>query len=128
MNRRGCLRSQKRRTRASSNAPCEPAPSTCAQDLARIQNAFRIEGAFQFVHDAQFHRIRAAREFRSLQAPDAVLRADAAAEALDQIEHGVLEGMRPADEQFKVCTGFLAQIEMQIAVPAFPLETKASSR
>src|SRR5882757_826962 len=128
MNRRAPLRGPPQRTRASSIAPCAAARSICAQNLARIQNAFRIEGAFQFMHDAQFHRIRAAREFPGLEPPDAVLRADAAAETLDQIEHGVLENMRPAGEELEVSAGFLAQIEMQVAVAGMSVGNDVSLR
>src|ERR1700722_17948159 len=98
MNRRGRLRSPWRRIHAGSNAPCEPARSTCAQNLAWIHDAFRIEGALQEVHDAQFHRVGAAREFGGLEPPDAVFCADAAAETLDQIEHRERWGVRPGDE------------------------------
>src|ERR1700720_472355 len=126
MNRRGRLRSPWRRIRAGSNAPCEPARSICAQNLAWIHDAFRIEGAFQEVHDAQFHRVGAAREFVGLEPPDAVFGADTAAETLDQIEHGQLEGVCPGDEGRQLYTGLLAQVEMQVAVAGMAIGNDVS--
>src|SRR5882757_11504191 len=98
MNRRGRLRSPQRRTRADSIAPCGPARSVCAQHLARVQYAFRIERALQRMHDGELNRVRAARELPGLEPPDAVLGADAAAETFDQVEHGEFERMGPPVE------------------------------
>ena len=64
------------------------------QYLARIQDALRVQGALQGAHHRQLHRVGAGRELRRLQPADAVLGADAAAEALDQVEDGRLERLR----------------------------------
>src|SRR5258708_36694236 len=111
------MQSPRRQTRADSIVPCGAAQLVYAQNLARIQNALRIEGCFERVHGRQFDRVGAARELRSLEAADAVLGADAAAEALDEIEHRRFERMRPAQESCHALAGLLAQVEVQIAVP-----------
>src|SRR5450755_625215 len=98
MSRRAQLRSPLRRTREDSSEPCGPVALTCAQDFSRIQNAFRIEGFFKGVHHRKLNRVRTTRELGGFQPSNAVFGADAAAEALDQIEHRQFERVRSADE------------------------------
>ncbi len=73
------------------------------------------------MHDRKLNRVGAARELRGLQPSDAVLGADAAAQAFDQIEHRQFERVRSADELLGVRAGLLTQIEMQIAVAGVPV-------
>ena len=70
--------------------------------LPGFKMPFGSSARFSGVHDREFHRIGAAREFRRLQPPDAVLGADAAAEAFDQIEHRELEHRASRDEALDV--------------------------
>ena len=56
---------------------------------------FGSSACFSSRMTAEFHRIRAAREFRCLEPTDAMFGADAAAEALHQIEHRMLQRVCP---------------------------------
>src|SRR5580698_8328917 len=116
MSRRARRRSPLRRTRVNSIVRCAPAELICAQNLARIQNPFWIESFFQRVHDGKLNRIRATRELPGFEPSNAVFGADAAAQALDQIEHRQFECVSSADELRHVRSGLLTQIEVQIAV------------
>src|ERR1700722_18869888 len=91
------------------------------QHLAWIHDAFGIQGPLYGVHDRQLDRIRSARQFRRLQAADAVLRADASAEAVDQIEHRRFQDLRTRQEGGTGGVRALAHIEMQIAVSGMPV-------
>src|ERR1700685_1763724 len=61
------------------------------QNFARIEDAFRIQGMLDGVHDRELGRVGPLGQFHGFQPADAVLCADAPAESLDQIVPGRLQ-------------------------------------
>src|SRR5438270_291427 len=57
------------------------------QDLTRVHDAVRIEGALHGPHELELHRGGVALELADLEHPDAVLGAEAAAELAHQVVH-----------------------------------------
>src|SRR5271169_3412196 len=68
------------------------------------------------MHEVEFGGIGTTREIGRLQPPDAMFGADAAAQALDQVEHGKLQRRSAREETLGVAVWLLAHVEMQVAV------------
>ena len=78
---------------------------------------FGSEACLTRAHDRQFDRVGPLRQLRRFESADAMLGADAAAETLDQIEHGRLERLGAREEGRARRARPLAHVEVQVAVP-----------
>src|SRR5271165_706748 len=105
----------------SASMQREPTAPASREHLARVQDALRIPGALQRAHQIDLHGIGAGRELPGLQAPYAVLGADAAAEALNQIENRRLEHGAALEEFGLRRVRPLTDVEVQVPVAEMPV-------
>jgi len=84
--------------------------------LARVHDAFGVEGGFECPHQVQFHLGFVADEIFALELADAVLGAEAALHVHGQIVDEAVEVPPLAEEGLLVHANGLAQVEMNVAV------------
>src|SRR5579875_4101467 len=114
----GCTRrsSNSRAPRSACRARAL-ARSCCAQHLAGVQDSARIERALDGPHELELDGGGIALELGNLQPADAVLGAEAAAEARNEIVDRAHDRIGASEEVRRLRARRLTDIEMQIAVP-----------
>src|SRR5437588_8750959 len=86
------------------------------QDLTRVHDAVRIEGALHGPHELELHRGGVALELADLEHPDAVLGAEAAAELAHQVVHRAPHSVRAGEETLEVGARELAHGDMKVYI------------
>ena len=87
-----------------------------AQHFSGIQNAARVERAFDGAHEVKLHGRRVAFEFADLKFADAVLGTETATAVVHQIVHGALHRRLAREKLRAINAGRLIEIEVQVAI------------
>src|SRR6266545_1685731 len=93
------------------------------EDLARVEDVVRVKGPLQGAHERDLGRAARIGEVLLLDQADAVLGRDAAAEALDQLEHRVVRLSGQAEELVAAHPVRFHHIDVDVAVPDMAEET-----